>query len=158
MLGPYTRNGSGAFSGLLNPPVDVVNSRCGVPSTAQAYVFNATVVPVGGLELTLWPNPGSRHTVSMLNAADGWIISNLAIVPSTDGKTDASVSGITQLILDISSYLPFREPGTNWWFPFDMLKGYFCYREVFRKMWPYHSLLRYSVFLDGVADYERTTS
>jgi hypothetical protein len=144
-----TRNGSGAFSGLLNPPVDVVNSRCGVPSTAQAYVFNATVVPVGGLELTLWPNPGSRHTVSMLNAADGWIISNLAIVPSTDGKTEAYVSGSRSLFLTFPAIC---RSGN------DMLKGYFCYREVFRKMWPYHSLLRYSVSLDGVADYERTTS
>ena len=38
--------GSGQpFSGTLSPPVDVVGSQCGPPATAQAYVFNATVVP-----------------------------------------------------------------------------------------------------------------
>jgi hypothetical protein len=42
--------------------------------------------------------------VSTLNALDGSISSNMAIVPSTNGKVDAFASGITQLILDISSY------------------------------------------------------
>ena len=35
------------FSGTLSPSVDVVGSVCAPPSTAQAYVFNATVVPLG---------------------------------------------------------------------------------------------------------------
>jgi hypothetical protein len=39
-----------------------------------------------------------------LNALDGSITNNMAIVPSTNGKVDAYASGITQLILDISSY------------------------------------------------------
>jgi len=42
--------------------------------------------------------------VSTLNAIDGAIASNMAIVPNLDGRTDAYASGITQLILDISSY------------------------------------------------------
>jgi hypothetical protein len=33
------------FSGTLTPPVDVVDGPCGVPASAQAYVFNATVIP-----------------------------------------------------------------------------------------------------------------
>jgi hypothetical protein len=99
--------GSGQpFSQTLSPPVDVVDSQCGPPSAAQAYVFNATVVPVGALGyLTLWPDPLSRPTtVSTLSAVDGWITNNMAIVPNINGKTDAYASGITQLILDISSY------------------------------------------------------
>jgi YVTN family beta-propeller protein len=98
--------GSGQpFSGTLSPPVDVVDSQCGPPSTAQAYVFNATVVPSGGLGyLTLWPDGTNRPTVSTLNALDGSITNNMAIVPSTNEKVDAYASGITQLILDISSY------------------------------------------------------
>ena len=68
-------------------------------------MFNATVVPVGGLGyLTLWPDGESQPVVSTLNAIDGAITSNMAIVPNQDGKTDAYASGITQLILDISSY------------------------------------------------------
>ncbi len=99
--------GSGQpFSGLLNPPVDVVDSICAPPSTAKAYVFNATVVPSGFLGyLTLWQNdPMHQPVVSTLNALDGWITNNMAIVPTSDGKIDAYASGITQLILDISSY------------------------------------------------------
>ena len=93
------------FSGTLSPPVDVVDSQCSVPSVAQAYVFNASVVPQGSLGyLTLWPDGTNRPLVSTLNALDGSISSNMAIVPNTNGKTDAYASGITQLILDISSY------------------------------------------------------
>ena len=79
---------------------------CEPPSTAQAYVFNATVVPMGPLGyLTLWQNdPMHQPVVSTLNALDGWITNNMAIVPTADGKIDAYASGITQLILDISSY------------------------------------------------------
>jgi hypothetical protein len=100
-----TRQGRGAFSGTLSPPVDVADSVCAPPVTAQAYVFNATVVPVGALGyLTLWPDGATQPLVSTLNALDGSISSNMAIVPSTNGKVDAYASGLTQLILDISSY------------------------------------------------------
>ena len=93
------------FSGNLTPPVDVVNSPCGVPGTALAYDLNATVVPTGALGyLTLWPDGEPRPTVSTLNALDGSITNNMAIVPSINGKVDAYASGLTQLILDISSY------------------------------------------------------
>ena len=94
------------FNGLLNPPVDVVDSVCAPPNTAQAYVFNATVVPSGALGyLTLWQyDPTHQPVVSTLNALDGWITNNMAIVPTADGKIDAFASGTTQLILDISSY------------------------------------------------------
>ena len=85
--------------------MDVVDSPCEPPAAAQAYVFNATVVPQGGLGyLTLWPDGTGRPVVSTLNAIDGWITSNMAIVPTTNGKVDAYASGLTQLILDISSY------------------------------------------------------
>jgi uncharacterized repeat protein (TIGR03803 family) len=98
-----TRKGHGAFSGELT--VDVLDSVCAPPATAQAYVFNATVVPVGGLGyLTLWPDGENQPVVSTLNAIDGAITSNMAIVPTTNGKVDAYASGTTQLILDISSY------------------------------------------------------
>src|ERR1035437_2041609 len=98
--------GSGLpFSDTLSPPVDVLNSACGTSSLAKAYVFNASVVPQGALGyLTLWPDCTTQPLVSTLNALDGSISSNMAIVPSTNGKVDAFASGITQLILDISSY------------------------------------------------------
>jgi hypothetical protein len=83
----------------------VKDGPCAPPSQAQAYVFNATVVPQGGLGyLTLWPDGQPRPLAATLNATDGMITSNMAIVPTTNGSIDAYASGITQLILDISSY------------------------------------------------------
>lgn len=102
-----TRNGNGAFSGLLSPPVDVLGSPCGAPSQSQAYTLNATVVPQGGLGfLSLWPYGQDQPTVSTLNAHDGAVTSNMAIVPAgTDGKIDAYAgNGMTNLILDISAF------------------------------------------------------
>ncbi len=98
--------GSGAFNGTMNPPVDVLGSPCGVPSRSQAYVFNATVAPSEPLGyLTLWPDGVVQPLASILNAFDGATTSNMAIVPAgSQGKVDAYASGLTQLILDISSY------------------------------------------------------
>ena len=100
-----TRTAGGAFNGLLSPPVDVVDPGCAASSLAQAYVFNASVVPVGALGyLTLWPDGSNQPLVSTLNALDASISSNMAIVPTNNGKVDVYASGLTQLILDISSY------------------------------------------------------
>ena len=54
--------------------------------------------------LTLWPDSEDQPAISTLNAADGWVTSNMAIVPNVNGKTDAYARGVTQLILDISAY------------------------------------------------------
>ena len=101
-----TRTGNGAFSGTLTPPLDVLASPCGVPPQSSGYVFNATVVPVGVLGyLTLWPDGGSQPLVSTLNAYDGAITSNMAIVGAgNQGKVDGYASGTTNLIMDISSF------------------------------------------------------
>lgn len=98
-----TRSGDGAFTGALT--VDVEGSACAPPSTAQGYVFNATVVPSGALSfLTLWSNGETKPLVSTLNAGDGAITSNMAIVPATNGSIDAYSSNSTNLLLDLSSY------------------------------------------------------
>ena len=82
-----------------------MDSSCAPPAAAQAYVFNATVVPPGHLGyLTLWPDGEDQPMASTLNAFDGAITSNMAIVPTTNGSIDAFASALTQLILDISSY------------------------------------------------------
>ncbi|HUI85072.1 MAG TPA: hypothetical protein VL240_12660 [Candidatus Binatia bacterium] len=98
-----TRTGRGQFSGELT--VNVVNGPCGIPGTAQAYVLNATVVPSGSLGyLTLWPDSQPQPGVSTLNALDGAVTSNMAIVPTTNGSIDAFAANPTNLILDISGY------------------------------------------------------
>jgi len=101
-----TRNpaGTAPFSGIINVPV--ATSSCSVSSTAQAYVLNATVVPPGTIfnYLTLWPEGGTQPFVSTLNAADGAVTSNMAIVPTTNGSVSAFASDPVQLVLDVSSY------------------------------------------------------
>ena len=85
--------------------VNVAGSMCSPSGTAQAYVFNATVVPPAQLGfLTLWPDGFPQPVVSTLNALDGFITSNMAIVPTRNGSIDAFASNLTQLVLDISSY------------------------------------------------------
>ena len=100
-----SRNNNGKpFQGTRT--IDVVDSQCGPSVTALAYVFNATVVPDNGPMgyLTLWAHGQDMPVVSTLNAYDGYITSNLAIVPTTDGSINAYADGLTQLILDISGY------------------------------------------------------
>jgi Bacterial Ig-like domain (group 3)/Beta-propeller repeat len=85
--------------------VSVQGSACAPPSTAEAYVLNATVLPDGALNyLTLWPAGASQPYVSTLNADDGTITSNMAIVPTNNGAVDAYADGATNLILDFSGY------------------------------------------------------
>ena len=97
--------GSGQpFSGM-SPPVDVMGSPCGPPGTAQAYVFNATVVPQGSLGyLTLWPDGsnaagGLDAECPMARSPPTW-----RSCPARTARSMPMPSGITQLILDISSY------------------------------------------------------
>ncbi len=99
-----TRNqGSQPFSGTLH--VNVAASTCGVSTAGQAYVFNATVVPPGPLEfLTLWPDGQAQPLVSTLNAQDGFVTSNMAIVPTTNGSIDAFPSNPTHLVVDIFGF------------------------------------------------------
>ncbi len=99
-----TRQNNGQpFQGELT--VNVAGSACAPPSTAQAYVFNATVAPTSPLGyLTLWPDGQPQPMVSTLNASDKAVTSNMAIVPNQNGSIDAFASNPTYLILDISGY------------------------------------------------------
>jgi len=99
-----TRESSGDFQGELTVPFGTGNN-CSIPTSAQAYVVNTTVVPSGSLGfLTLWPDGIAQPLVSTLNAEDGSVTSNMAIVSTTNGSIDAFASSDTQLILDVSGY------------------------------------------------------
>ena len=99
-----TRNTTGAFDGIF--PVDVEASSCGLSPSAQAFVLNATVLPAESSlgYLTLWPNGETQPIVSTLNAWDGMITSNMAIVPTANGAINAFSTDATQLVLDINGY------------------------------------------------------
>jgi hypothetical protein len=98
-----TRNTTGAFSGTM--AFDATATACSVLASAEALVLNATVIPTAGLHyLTLWPSGQAMPGVSTLNAEDGALTSNMAIVPTTSGSIDAYTTNSTQLLLDINGY------------------------------------------------------
>ena len=85
--------------------VNIEASGCSLPPTATGYVLNATVIPQGRLGyLTLWPDGQQQPVVSTLNASDGAVTSNLAIVPTTNGEIDSFASSWTNLIVDVFAY------------------------------------------------------
>lgn len=85
--------------------VNLTGGACGVPTSAQAFVLNVTVVPIGSLGfLTLWPHGQTQPGVSTLNALDGALTSNMAIVPTTDGLINIYTTNPAYVILDISGY------------------------------------------------------
>lgn len=103
------------FTGAFGPPsltggstrtFPIPSSFCGIPSTAQAYALNVTVVPTGYLGyLTTWPTGSSQPVVSTLNSFDGSIVANLALVPAgTNGSINVYVSDTTDVIIDITGY------------------------------------------------------
>jgi lysophospholipase L1-like esterase len=99
-----TRASTGVFTGGLIVPITTSNA-CNVPSSAQTYVTNATVVPSAALWfLTLWPDATAQPLASTLNAWDTSVTSNMALVSGTHGLVDAFADNPTQLIMDISGY------------------------------------------------------
>ena len=103
--------GGPAIAGGTSRSFPIPSSACGVPATAAAYSFNATVVPSGSLGyLTAWPTGSAQPFVSTLNSLDGTILANAAIVPAgTGGAVSFFASDTTQLIVDIDGY--FAPPG-----------------------------------------------
>ena len=97
---------NGPLQGMTTRTLDIIDSPCASPMNAGAYVFNATVVPPGFLDyITLWPHGEmDQPFASTLNAYDGFVASNMAIVPNLDGSINAYASQITHLIMDISGY------------------------------------------------------
>lgn len=112
-----TRNGSG-FPSPFGPPSLVAatarsfplqaSTRCTIPSIAQAYSLNVTVIPPGFLGyLTLWPYGSAQPLASTLNDYLGAVVANAAIVPAgndTSGSVDVYVSNATDMVIDINGY------------------------------------------------------
>jgi hypothetical protein len=91
---------------------------CGViPSIAEAYSFNLTVIPAaaGGVNyVTLWPAGASPPVVSTLNDVQGTIVANAAIVPAGTPSGGVSVynagPAAINVVIDMNGYFA---PGTN---------------------------------------------
>jgi hypothetical protein len=91
---------------------DTTPAPCGViPSAAQAYSFNLTVVPhaAGAVNyVSLWPAGSTKPFVSTLDDPEGSIVANAAIVPAGSPSGGVSVfnagPAATDVILDMNGY------------------------------------------------------
>jgi hypothetical protein len=103
----YDSRTSSNGSPLINTAmIQAANTACGNLFTAKSFVLNSTVVPARSLlYLSLWGDGGdTRPNASVLNAPDGIVTSNMALVPTTNGSINAFASESTHLILDLSGY------------------------------------------------------
>jgi hypothetical protein len=108
-----TRNATGIFGG---PTMGAGTMRafplsqgsCGLPGApnAQAYSLNITVVPQGDLGyLSIWPTGEAQPVVSTLNADNGQVVANAAIVPAGgSGSIDVYVTNTTDVVIDTNGY------------------------------------------------------
>lgn len=107
-----TRNPVGPFgaprlaAGGPNRNFPILNSGCGIPSTAQAYSLNFTVVPQTKLDyITVFPTGQSQPGTSVLNSYDGRIKANAAIIPAgVDGGISLFATDATHLVIDVDGY------------------------------------------------------
>ncbi|HEX4773160.1 MAG TPA: hypothetical protein VH351_20165 [Bryobacteraceae bacterium] len=108
-----TRNAAGALGGPSfaaneTRTIPVLQSTCGIPSTAQAYSLNITAIPHGTTLnfLATWPSDQAWSGVSTLNATTGTTTANAAIVPAAANGGDISVmvSDAADVLADIDGY------------------------------------------------------
>ena len=91
---------------------DTTPAPCGtIPSGAQAYSLNTTLVPQAGVLdhfITLWPSGAAQPTVSTLNDQQGEVVANAAIVPAGTPSGGVSVfnegPATADIILDLNGY------------------------------------------------------
>jgi hypothetical protein len=100
-----TRSGQILAAGSTTP-FAIPASSCYVPPMVAAYSLNFTVVPQGPLSyLTAWPTGATQPFVSTLNALDGNVTANAAIVPAgASGAISVYVTNPTHVIVDINGY------------------------------------------------------
>ena len=107
-----TRNADGPFGGPVmggqtTRSFALQNASCGLPSSAQAYSLNMTVVPQAPSlgYLSIWPAGETQPVVSTLNALKGQVAANAAIVPAgAAGAIDVFVTDTAQIVIDTNGY------------------------------------------------------
>jgi hypothetical protein len=84
---------------------DTAPAPCGViPSIAEAYSFNVTVIPHGGGVvgyLSIWPAGSAQPAVATLNDREGVVIANAAIVPAGTPNGGVSVYNAGPATIDL---------------------------------------------------------
>lgn len=108
-----TRLANGTFGGPIfesdaSRSYPLTSSPCGgIPANARGYVVNATALPNGSPMpfLTLWPTGQTRPNASTLNAFEGQIVTNTAILPAGPSSSiDVFAFRRTHIVLDVSGF------------------------------------------------------
>ena len=101
-IGPF---GGPILTGGKSRDFTIPAGACGIPSTAQAYSLNFTVIPSGILGfLSVWPSGQAQPVVSLLNS-DGRVKANAAIVPAgASGGVAVYASNNSHVIIDVNGY------------------------------------------------------
>jgi len=111
---------AGGTSRDFNPQL---STTCQVPSTAEVYSLNVTVVPAGSYlgYLTIWPAGTTKPVVSTLNSFDGRIKADAAIVAAgAKGAFSVFVTDTTDVVIDITGYfVPPNVVGGLQFYPLD---------------------------------------
>jgi hypothetical protein len=111
-----TRTGNG-FTGAFGPPSLVgggsrtfpilSSTTCTIPTEAQAYSFDITVVPPGPLTyVTAYPTGQPTPVAAIaVESPQGTLASNTGIIPAgSNGSIDVYASNPTDLVIDINGY------------------------------------------------------
>ena len=105
---PSGPNGGPSITGGTTRTFVPQNSTtCAIPSSAQAYSFNVTVVPTGNYlgYLTVWPASLTMPVVSTMNSFDGRIKANAVVVGSgSGGGVSFFATDTTDVVVDINGY------------------------------------------------------
>ncbi|MBI4905352.1 MAG: carboxypeptidase regulatory-like domain-containing protein [Acidobacteria bacterium] len=98
--------GPPGLTGGTTRPIPILQGGCNIPSSAQAYSLNFTVVPRVALSyLTTWPAGQTQPLVSTLNSLHGGVISNAAIVSAgINGAINVFVTETADVVVDINGY------------------------------------------------------
>ncbi|MBI4905769.1 MAG: hypothetical protein HY820_19200 [Acidobacteria bacterium] len=99
--GPYADE----TSRTINIPT--ASGCSGIPATAQGYAINVTALPDGNPMpfLTAYPSGQPRPNASILNAFQGQVVTNAAIIPAgTGGAIDVFAFRRTGVVVEVSGY------------------------------------------------------
>ncbi|MFN7934141.1 MAG: hypothetical protein U0R19_12495 [Bryobacteraceae bacterium] len=84
------------------------SDRClGIPTNAKAFAMNFTAIPGGSPMpfLTAYPTGQSQPNASVLNAFEGQIVTNSAIIPSgPNGQVNVYAYRATNVVVELSGY------------------------------------------------------
>lgn len=100
-LGPYPDDTARTI------PIPSASGCSGIPATARAYAINVTALPNGNPMpfLTAWPTGAARPNASILNAFQGQVVTNSAVVPAgVNGAIDIYAFRRTGVVVEVNGY------------------------------------------------------